>query len=128
MGGTTKNRILVVDHNLLLREGLCTLIRLQPDMELVGAAASATEAVELFRQHKPDAVLMDLDLPESGGIRSIRDIRKIDMAPCILGLFTHPWDNCARLAIRAGARNCVTKDRLNQDLVTLLRRCLSPRI
>jgi DNA-binding NarL/FixJ family response regulator len=119
-----KNRILVVDHNKLLLEGICTLIRLQPDMELVGVAASASEAVRLFRQHRPDVVLMDLDLPASAAIRSIREIREVDSTGCILGLFTHPWDECAALALRAGARSCLTKDRLNRDLVTLIRECL----
>jgi len=92
-------------------------------MELVGVAASASEAVQLFREHRPDVVLMDLDLPESGAIRSIREIREIDSRACILGLFTHPWDRCAALALRAGARSCITKDRLNRDLVMLIREC-----
>ena len=55
--------ILIVDHNPLLLEGLCTLVRLQPDMEVVGTAASASEAVRVFREHRPRVVLMDLDLP-----------------------------------------------------------------
>lgn len=119
-----KSRILVVDHNLLLREGLCTLIRLQPEMELVGAAASAGEAVDLFCKHRPEVVLMDLDLPESGGIRSIQAISAIDPTVRILGLLTHPRDEGAALALRAGARSCITKDRLDRDLVTLIRECL----
>ena len=122
----TKRRILVVDHNTLLREGLCTLIRLQLDMELVGVAASESEAIHLFREHRPELVLMDLDLPESGGIRSIREIRERDPTTCILGLLTHPGDDCAALALGAGARGCLTKDRLHRDLVTLIRECLSP--
>ena len=109
---------------MLLREGLCTLIRLQPDMEVAGVAASASQAVELFRAYMPEVVLMDLDLPESGGTRSIREIREFDPKACILGLLTHPWDECAVLALRAGARICITKDRLNRDLVKVIRECL----
>ena len=111
---------------MLLREGLCTLIGLEPDMELVAVAASARDAVELFGEHRPEVVLMDLDLPESSGIRSIREIQEVDSTVCILGLFTHPWDECATLALRAGARSCITKDRLNRDLVRLIRECLRP--
>jgi DNA-binding NarL/FixJ family response regulator len=92
----------------------------------VGAAASASEAVELFCEHRPEVVLMDLDLPESGGIRSIREISELDRTVCILGLLTHPRDEGAALALRAGARNCITKDRLNRDLVTLIHECLRP--
>lgn len=122
----TKYRVLVVDHNALLLDGICTLIRLQSDMEIVGTAASSNEAVKLFRQHRPKVVLMDLDLPEPGGIVAIREIHAIDPATSIFGLFTHPSDECARLALRAGARSCVTKDRLNRDLLALIRECLRP--
>lgn len=119
----TMRRILIVDHNRLLLDGLCTLIGLQPEMELVGVAASANEAVELFCQHRPEVVLMDLDLPDSGGIRSIQRIREIDATVCILGLLTHPQDESATLALRAGAQKYITKDRLTRDLVKLIREC-----
>lgn len=118
--------VMVVALVALLLEGLCTLIRLQPEMELVGAAASGSEAVGLFRQHRPAVVLMDLDLPESGGIRSIVEIRAMDSTACILGLLTHPQDESAALALRAGAQRCITKDRLNCDLVMLIRACFPP--
>jgi DNA-binding NarL/FixJ family response regulator len=119
-----KSRILVVDRNVLLREGLCTLIRLQPDMDLAGVAATASVAIELFRMHRPGVVLMDLDLPDSSGIRAIQEILELDPTVCILGLHTHPWDDSAAVALRAGVRNCITKDRLHRDLVTLIRECL----
>jgi DNA-binding NarL/FixJ family response regulator len=122
----SKRRILVVDHNMLLREGLCSLVHLQPDMDLVGVAASARSAVKLFREHRPEVVLMDLDLPESNGVRAIREIRELDRTVCIFGLFTHPWDESAALALRAGARACIAKDRLKRDLITLIRECPSP--
>ena len=75
-----KIRILAVDHNPLLREGLSLLIRLQPDMELVGTAASGEEAVQGFTKHRPDVTLMDLDLPSAAGITAIQKILKIDPA------------------------------------------------
>ena len=115
--------ILIVDHNPLLLEGLCTLVRLQPDMEVVGTAASASEAVRVFRQHRPRVVLMDLDLPDESGIRAIREIREIDPAVCVLGLLTYEWDIAGPLALRAGAQNCVTKDKLMRDLVGLIHEC-----
>jgi two-component system, NarL family, response regulator DegU len=121
---TTKIRVLIVDHNMLLREGLRGVIHLQPDMDLVGVATSASEAIELFRERRPQVVLMDLDLPESKGVGSIREIRELDSAVYILGLLTHPWDECAVSALRAGAQACIAKDRLNRDLVALIRKCL----
>ena len=123
---TRKIRILAVDHNPLLREGLTLLIDLQPDMELVGTAASGEEAVQAFTQHRPDVTLMDLDLPSEAGIKAIQEILKIDPGTCVVGLFTYECDESRTLALRAGARSCITKDRLNQDLVSLVRDCTRP--
>ena len=118
-----KIRILAVDHNPLLREGLTLLIDLQPDMELVGVAAAGKEAVQAFTQHRPDVTLMDLDLPSAAGITAIQEILKIDPATCVLGLFTYECDESRARALLAGARSCITKDRLNRDLAALVRDC-----
>jgi two-component system NarL family response regulator len=118
-----KIRVLAVDHNPLLREGLSLLIQLESDMELVGVVASGREAVEAFKQHRPDVTLMDLDLPSGSGIMAIQEIRKIDPAACVLGMLTYEWDESRTHALHVGARNCITKDRLNQDLVSLVRDC-----
>ena len=118
-----KIRILVVDHNPLLREGLSLLIQLQPDMELAGLVASGREAVQSFVEHRPDVTLMDLDLPSRTGITAIQEILKADPAACVLGLFTYEGDESHARALRAGARSCLTKDRLDPDLVTLVRKC-----
>ncbi len=66
---------------------------------------------------------MDLDLPSGAGITAIQEILKIDPAACVLGLFTYEWDESCAQALRAGARSCITKDRLNEDLVSLVRDC-----
>jgi DNA-binding NarL/FixJ family response regulator len=121
-----KIRILVVDQNPLLREGLSLLIDLQPDMELVGLVASGKEAVQCFTQHRPDATLMDLDLPSAEGIAAIHEIRRTGPRACLLGLCTYEADESRGQALRAGARNCLTKDRLDQDLVSLVRDCARP--
>ena len=118
-----KIRILVVDHNALLREGLSLLIHSEPDLELVGAVASGEEAVQWFTQHRPDVTLMDLDLPSGSGIAAIRAILQMDPGTCVLGSCTYDWDESSVQALRAGARNCLTKDRLNQELVSLARDC-----
>jgi DNA-binding NarL/FixJ family response regulator len=110
-----------VDHNPLLREGLTLLIELQPDMELVGVVASVEEAVQAFTQHRPDVTLMDLDLPDGAGITAIREVLKLDPATCVIGISTYEWDESSTQALRAGARSCITKDRLNQDLASLVR-------
>lgn len=82
--------------------------------------ASAKEGVQAFTEHRPDVTLMDLDLPSAAGITAIREIVRIDAAACILGLRTFEQDESCQQAVRAGARTCLAKDRLNQDLVPLM--------
>ena len=92
-------------------------------MELVGVAASGEDAVQSFTRDRPDVTLMDLDLPSGAGISAIQAILKIDPAAYVLGLLTYEWDESRTEALRAGARMCITKDRLNEDLVSLVRDC-----
>ena len=66
---------------------------------------------------------MDLDLPSAAGITAIQEILKIDPAASVLGLFTYEWDESRARALRAGARGCLAKDRLNQDLISLAPDC-----
>ena len=113
-----------MDQNPLLREGLAILIHLQPDMELVGIVESYQEAVYGFALKRPDVTVMDLDLPSGTGLTAIREILKITPDACIIGTSTYEWNESCTQAIRAGARNCIPKDRLNQDLVPLVRDCV----
>jgi DNA-binding NarL/FixJ family response regulator len=92
-------------------------------MELVGAVASGKEGVQAFTEHRPDVTLMDLDLPSATGIKAIQEILRIDPATCVLGLMTYEEDEADKHAMRAGARSCITKDRLNEDPVSLIRDC-----
>ena len=118
-----KIRVLVVDHNPLVREGLSLLIQLQPDMEIAHVATSAEEAVNNFTQNKPDVTLMDLDLPLGAGVKAIQQILGIEPTACVVGLLTYEWDQSRIQALRLGARSCLTKDRLNEDLISILRGC-----
>jgi DNA-binding NarL/FixJ family response regulator len=118
-----KIRVLIVEHNALLRDGLLLLIQGEPGLEVAGMTGSCEEAVELFVQHAPDVTLMDLDLPDSAGIMVLQRILKRDPSTCVLGLLTYEQDFAGERALRAGARSCITKDRLNQDLVALIQGC-----
>src|SRR5215475_13388078 len=122
-----KIRVLAVDHNTLLREGLSVLIQSHDDMELVDAVASAKEAVASFAKHRPAVTLMDLDLPGSASIGAIQEIRKLDPEARILGLVTVDWDPACGKALTAGACRCLAKDRLNEELADAVRKCASER-
>ena len=119
-----KIRILAVDHNPLLREGLSLLFRLQPDIEIVGVVSSGEEAVKAFNEHRPNVTLMDLDLPAGSAIKAIREILKVDPDTCVIGSSTFELDEACTQAFRAGVRSCITKDRLNQELISLMRDCV----
>jgi len=105
----------------MLREGLCALIELQRDMEVVAAARFGDEAVQRFMQHRPHVTLMDLDLPGAAGVQAIRAIRQIDPSACVIGLFTYECDESRDKALQAGARKCLVKDHLNHDLLSYIR-------
>jgi CheY-like chemotaxis protein len=121
LGNEPRIRVLAVDHNALLREGISLLIGLQADMELVCLVGSAAEAVKCFAEHRPDVILMDLDLPSGAGISAIQKILRLSPAVSIIGLLTYEWDAAGPSAQRAGARAWLTKDRLNDDLISLIR-------
>jgi two-component system, NarL family, response regulator len=120
-------RVLVADHNPLLREGLALLVRLQPDMQVVGIAATAEETVHMYVEHHPDVTLMDLDLPSRAAFGAVRKICAQDPGACIIGLTTYEGDAAWAEALDAGASQCVAKDGLS-DRLPLLIRSSKPRL
>jgi DNA-binding NarL/FixJ family response regulator len=119
--GTDTIRVLAVDHNPLMREGLVLLVRMQPDMQLVGAAATADEALQAYDEHCPDVTLMDLDLPGEAAFGAIREIRARNSSARIICLSSYEPNAAWRKARVAGACQCVAKDRLSDNLPRLIR-------
>ena len=114
-------RILAVDDHALLREGIGALIGSQTDMELVAEAANGREAIELFRTHRPDIVLMDLQMPEMSGIDAISAIRGEFSEARIIVLTTHAGDVQVSRALKAGARAYLLKGLLRKELLETIR-------
>jgi len=103
-------RVLVVDDQALVREGLMTLLAAAPDITPVAAAADGEEAVALSSRHRPDVVLMDLRMPRLDGVEATRRIREAQPETEIVVLTTHADDDSILDALRAGARGYLTKD------------------
>lgn len=114
-------RILSVDDHPLLREGIAALIGNQTDMELVAEACNGREAVERFREHRPDITLMDLQMPEMSGIDAISSIRGEFPEARIIILTTHAGDVQISRALRAGARAYLLKGSLRKELLETIR-------
>ena len=103
-------RVLVVDDQALVREGLMTLLDAAPNITPVAAAADGEEAVALASRHRPDVVLMDLRMPRLDGVEATRRIREAQPDTEIVVLTTHADDDSILDALRAGARGYLTKD------------------
>ena len=114
-------RVLSVDDHPLIREGLAALIGNQTDMELVAEACNGLEALELFRKHRPDVTLMDLQMPEMSGIDAISAIRGEFPEARIVILTTHAGDVQVSRALKAGARAYLLKGLLRKELLETIR-------
>jgi DNA-binding NarL/FixJ family response regulator len=114
-------RVLSVDDHPLLREGIAVLVSNQPDMELVAEAANGREAVDLYRKHHPDITLMDLQMPEMGGLEAMGAIRREFPEARIIVLTTYVGDVQVVRALKAGARGYLLKGLLRKELLETIR-------
>jgi DNA-binding NarL/FixJ family response regulator len=127
-------RVLMVDDHPVVRQGIAGLIATQSDLHLVAEAATGREAIQLFRAHRPDVTLMDLQLPEMGGLDAIMAIRNEFPEAHIVVLTTYVGDVQALRALKAGARAYLLKNTLHKELLETIRavhagkKWLSPEI
>jgi DNA-binding NarL/FixJ family response regulator len=114
-------RILTVDDHRLIREGVAGLVATEPDMRVVAEASNGREALHLFRAHRPDITLMDLQMPEMNGLDAVSAIRSEYPEARIIVLTTYSGDVQALRALKAGARAYLLKDALEKELLEAIR-------
>jgi two-component system NarL family response regulator len=114
-------RILVADDNFLVRLGLGAVLNAQSGMTVIAEAGNGRQAVELFRQHAPDIVLMDLRMPLMTGVEATKAIRSEYPGARIIVLTTYDGDEDIYRALQAGARAYLLKDVLREDLLAAIR-------
>ena len=117
----TPIRLLIADDHALILEGLASAIARQPDMTVVAQAANGREAVALWDEIKPDVALLDLRMPELGGVGVIREVRDLDVSARVIVQTTYDTDEEIYQAVRAGAKGYLLKDGPLEDLLACIR-------
>ena len=121
MTNSTKIRIVCVDDHPIVRDGLASIFGLQPDMELIGAAESGAQALNLARQFHPDVILVDLRLPDMSGHELTRQILAHSPQARIIVLTSFEGDADIERALSAGARGYVVKGIVREELLGVIR-------
>jgi DNA-binding NarL/FixJ family response regulator len=114
-------KILIVEDQRIVREGLRAVLEDEDEIAIVGEAANGQEAVELFGRLRPDVVLMDLQMPVVDGPEATRRIRELAPDARILVLTTYATDEFIFKALRAGARGYLLKDASVDELLGAIR-------
>ncbi|MGZ5198340.1 MAG: response regulator, partial [Telluria sp.] len=108
---------MIADDHELIREGVKKIVRLHPDLRIVGEAADLAGTLALIGQHGPDVVVLDIDLPDCAGLDGITELRRhFPRQPLVL-LSMYGEEKYALSALRAGAGGYVTKSMAADELV-----------
>jgi two-component system NarL family response regulator len=114
-------RIMLVDDHPAFRKGLAALIESEPGLEVVAQTGDGDEALGLYRQARPDVVLMDLRLPKLGGVEATMAIRKEFPDARVIVLTTFDTDEDIYRAIQSGAKSFLLKDTSEEELTAVIR-------
>lgn len=114
-------RILLVDDHAVLRAGLRVLLDAEPDLEVVGEAATGEEGIEEAKSLAPDVVVMDLSMPGGGGLEATRRIAGLERETKVLVLTVHAEEEYLLPVLEAGGSGYVTKASADEDLIRAIR-------
>lgn len=114
-------RVLIVDDHPIIRQGLATIINRDPEMTVIAQAEDGQEAVNHFRDYKPDVTLMDLRMPQMGGVEAITAICTEFKLARIVVLTTYDSDEDIYRGLQAGAKGYLLKDAKPNELLSAIR-------
>ena len=120
-GFVMKVRVFIADNHGILRGGLRALINLQPDMEVVGEAANGPDTESGVKATEPDVVLMDISMPNGGGLAAITAVKQVRPKTRIIVLTVHDELGYVRAAGQAGAVGYVVKSAVDTELLAAIR-------
>ncbi len=115
-------RVLCVDDHPLVRKGILAILANEADIELVAEAGNGRDAVELFRQYRPDVTLMDLRMPELDGIGAVKQIRSEFPDAKIIALTSFDGDQDIYRALEAGVRGYLLKEMVHTEVLSAIRK------
>jgi len=116
-----KIRILVAEDHLIARVGVTGVINMQSDMTVVAEAVNGRQAVERFREHRPDITLLDVRMPKMSGIEAAVAIRAEFTDARLIALTSYDGAEDIRRAVEAGVLGFLTKDVLHEELIKTIR-------
>jgi DNA-binding NarL/FixJ family response regulator len=116
-----KIRLMLVDDQRLMRDGMRTLLELEPDLEVVTEAGNGLEAISHYLEHQPDVVLMDIQMPEMDGVAATRQLVAEHPEALIIILTTFDDDLYIFEGLRAGALGYLLKDVSGKELAEAIR-------
>lgn len=114
-------KVLVVDDQILMRDGLKTILELEPDIDVVGTAGDGREACDMVRRFTPDVVLMDVRMPMMDGVEGVRLIKEISPQTRVIMLTTFDDDDYIINALAHGADGFLLKDIPTEELIEAVR-------
>ncbi|MFC2023696.1 response regulator [Chloroflexota bacterium] len=127
MSTTAPIRVMIVDDHGMVRRGLATILKVTPDLELVGEAGSGQEALAMCEPAQPDVVLMDLVMPEMSGAEVTRAIRDLCPQVQVIALTSFQERELVREALEAGAISYLLKNVSADDLTASIREAYAGR-
>lgn len=114
-------KLLIVDDQALVREGIASLLSIQPGIDIIGTAENGMQAIQFFNNNRPDVVLMDIRMPVMDGIMAMQKILSMNPSQIVLMLTTLEDDEYIVKSLKSGAKGYLLKDMDAKDLAEAIR-------